>query len=102
MVSQSTLERSRELQIRRVFGADPGRLFVGELTRSGRVIVTSAAVGIGGAVAVLRVLASSFRGFADAAAMPTALSTLVLVTLALVATAVPAWRAVHGGGLDGR
>ncbi|HEY7284747.1 MAG TPA: ABC transporter permease [Vicinamibacterales bacterium] len=95
VVSQSVQERAHELRIRLTFGADPGRLLLGELARSGRLIAMSAIVGTIAALAALRIIASAFRGFAGAPWLALTLSTTCLAVLAFAATAIPAWKAVH-------
>jgi predicted permease len=97
VVSQSVQERAHELRIRLTFGADPGRLLVGELARSGRLICLSAAAGTVVALAALRIIASTFRGYAGAPGLAIAASTTCLALLGFAATAIPAWRAVHRG-----
>ena len=97
VVSQSVQERAGEIWIRLTFGADPRRLFVAELARSGRTIGASVAVGTSIAIAVLRVLASRVEGFGAPAGLPLALSACTLVALALIATALPAARVVRRG-----
>lgn len=52
------------------------------------------------AVATLLIVVSSFPGFAGPQAAVLAMSTSLLIVLAVAATAVPAWRAVRFEGLD--
>ena len=89
VVSQSVGERAQEMRIRLAFGANPARLFVAELSRSGKLIAASVAAGGASAVAALRVLASAFEGFAGHTAAPLLLSATALVVVALAATAIP-------------
>ena len=100
VVSQSVGERAQELRIRLAFGANPARLFAGELSRSGTLIAASVAAGGASAVAALRVLASAFEGFAGHTAAPLLLSAAALVVVALAATAIPAWRACQPRALN--
>jgi predicted permease len=95
VVSQSVQERGQEFRIRLTFGAEPHRLFASELGRAGRLIVASALIGLALALAVLRLLEVTFVGFAGAIAWPLAASTALLIVLALIATAIPAYRACH-------
>jgi ABC-type antimicrobial peptide transport system permease subunit len=97
VVSQSVQERAHELRIRLTFGADPGRLFLRELARSGRLICLSAVAGTVVALTALRIIASAFRGFGGAPGLAIAASTTCLAVLGFAATAIPAWRAVHRG-----
>ena len=95
VVSQSVQERAHELRIRLTFGADPGRLLLGELARSGRLICLSGVAGTAVALAALRIIASAFRGFAGAPGLAIAASTTCLSLLGFAATAIPAWKAVN-------
>jgi hypothetical protein len=93
VVSQSVQERSQELRIRLTFGAAQRHLFAGEMKRATRLILLSAGAGVVGAAAALRVLAAEWNSFTAPVLLPPAASTVLLVALALVATAIPAYRA---------
>jgi len=93
VVSQSVQERGQELRIRLTFGAAPRQLFIAELRRAGRIVIVSAAAGTSAAIAALRLLAATFTGFTSSIALPLAASTALLIVIALVATAVPAYQA---------
>jgi putative ABC transport system permease protein len=93
VVSQSVQERRQELQIRLAFGAAPARLFRREMMRTAALAVVSALIGSAAAAAALRALTASFAGFAGAAGLTIAASAGLVVALALLATASPAWRA---------
>ncbi|HEV3057153.1 MAG TPA: ABC transporter permease [Vicinamibacterales bacterium] len=93
VVGQSVQERGQELRIRLTFGAAPRQLFIAELRRVGWLVFISAGIGGAAAFAALRVLATTFPGFAGAIAIPLAVSTGTLIALALVATAIPAYQA---------
>jgi predicted permease len=93
VVSQSVQERRQELRIRLTFGAEPRQLFAAELLRAGRLVILSAAIGGGAALAALRLLAATFVGFSESAVLPLAASTALLVALALLSTAIPAYGA---------
>jgi predicted permease len=93
VVSQSVQERGQELRIRLTFGAEPWQLFVAELRREGRLVIASAVAGAAIAIAVLRLLAATFVGFAGPIALPLGASTALLIGLALIATAIPAFQA---------
>jgi putative ABC transport system permease protein len=93
VVSQSVQERGQELRIRLTFGAEPRQLFAHELWRAGRLAIACAISGAGIAFGVLRLVAATFAGFAGAIAWPLAASTALLIVLALIATALPAYHA---------
>jgi len=93
VVSQSVQERGQELRIRLTFGAAPRQLFIAELRRAGRIVIVSAAAGSSAAIAALRLLAATFTGFTGSITLPLAGSTALLIGIALLATAVPAYQA---------
>jgi putative ABC transport system permease protein len=93
VVSQSVEERAQELRIRLTFGAEPHQLFAREMRRAARLVSLSASAGVVAAVIVLRWLASASAGFAGSMMLPLVASTAALMLLALLATAVPAYRA---------
>jgi predicted permease len=93
VISQSVQERSQEIRIRLTFGAEPRRLFTDEMRRAARLVTLSAAVGLLGATAALRLLAAEWPSFAGSVTLPLASSTTILIVLALAATAIPACRA---------
>ena len=68
-------------------------MFIAELRRAGRIVIVSAAAGTSAAIAALRLLAATFTGFTGSIALPLAASTALLIVIALVATAVPAYQA---------
>ena len=93
VVSQSLHERGQELRLRLTFGAAPRQLFVAELKRVGSVVIMSAAIGGAVAFGALRLLATTFPGFAGPVAIPLLVSTTTLIALALGTTTVPAYQA---------
>ena len=97
VVSQSVQERSQELRIRLAFGAAPGQLFRREMMRTAALAILSAFVGAAAAAGALRVLAASFAGFAGAAGLTIPASAAIVVALALLAAAWPAWGACRVG-----
>ena len=99
IVSQSVQERSRELRIRLAFGAEPGRLFRGELARTGRLVAVAAAIGGSIAIATMRMLASTFAVLA-ATTPALFVSVGVIMIVAFLATLWPAWRACHPTALN--
>jgi len=99
IVSQSVQERSRELRIRLAFGAEPGRLFRGELARTGRLVAVAAAIGGSIAIATMRMLASTFAVLA-ATTPALFVSVGVIMIVAFLATVWPAWRACHPTALN--
>jgi len=100
VVSQSVQERRKELRIRLTFGAEPRQLFAEELLRAGRLVIVSATIGGAAALAALRLLAATFVGFSESAVLPLAASTALLVVLALLSTAIPAYGACRRDALS--
>ena len=100
VVSQSVQERRQELRIRLTFGAEPRQLFAAELLRAGRLVILSATIGGAVALAALRLLAATFVGFSESAVLPLAASTALLIVLALLSTAIPAYGACRHDALS--
>jgi len=100
VVSQSVQERRQELRIRLTFGAEPRQLFAAELLRGGRLVILSATIGGAAALAALRLLAATFVGFSESAVLPLAASTALLIVLALLSTAIPAYGACRHDALS--
>jgi putative ABC transport system permease protein len=93
MVSYSVSLRTREIGIRMALGARPGdvlRLFMGQ---GARVTAAGAAIGVLAAVIVARLISGLLFGVAPGDPQTFLSSAALLACLALVATAVPAYRA---------
>lgn len=95
IMTQSMLERTRELTIRLTFGAQPVQLFAGEMLRSARVIVLSA--GVGGLFAQIAISLSGIS-LASYGWLPTLYAAAAVAIVALGSTALPAYRASRPSG----
>jgi ABC-type antimicrobial peptide transport system permease subunit len=88
-------QRTRELGIRSALGAQTGRLVSSVLAETVRTVVIGASVGLVLAVGLSRLLASQLTGV-ETFDPPTFIGTPVLLVLvAVIATAVPARRAAR-------
>ena len=93
ILSYMVAERRREIGIRMALGADRGRVLAHVLTQGLMLTAIGIAVGLAGAFALNRLIASLLFGV-----RPTDPATLTLVVMTIVAVAVaacwlPAWRA---------
>ena len=95
VLSFSVSRRTREMGIRLALGADTHRVFM-LVVRDGMLLVgVGILLGLGGGLAAARVIASSFPGV-SATDLPTFTGTIGLLgTVALVACAIPARRAIR-------
>ncbi len=86
-------QRTKEIGIRMALGGRPGTV-VGDVTRHG-LLLTALGIGIGvlASVGLGQMLASQLYGVGSADPLAMALSALVLLTVALAATLLPALRA---------
>jgi len=95
VLSYGVAERRREIGIRLALGAEPAgmlRLIVAE----GLVMALAGlALGVAGAVALTRLLSSLLFGVTPTDPLSFAAVVVVLLVVALAATAVPAWRAAQ-------
>jgi ABC-type antimicrobial peptide transport system permease subunit len=94
VMSFSVAQRSREIGIRMALGAEPGEV-VGLVLRQGMTIVAiGIAVGLFAAFAVSRLAAKLLFGVSPNDPLTFAVTVLVLALVALVATLIPARRAI--------
>jgi len=88
-------QRSRELGIRLALGAKPTALF-GMVVRQGmKPVVSGAAIGLAGAVALTTVMQSLLFGVAPLDPLTYIVATAALIAVALAACAAPALRATR-------
>ncbi|RPJ81006.1 MAG: FtsX-like permease family protein, partial [Acidobacteria bacterium] len=95
VLSYAVALRTREIGVRLALGAGAGRL-VRQVVREGMVLAVSGlALGLAGALALTRVLATILFGVSPTDPFTFATVSLFLVLVALAACAVPAWRAAR-------
>ena len=99
VLSYAVAQRTREFGIRSALGSTPGtmlRLIAGEGLR---LIGLGVAIGLIGSVAVTRLLTAMLYGVSPLDRATWAVTTTVLVTIALLATLMPAFRAARADPL---
>ena len=99
VLSLAVRQRQREIGVRLALGADPGNVVAMVVADGARVTAVGILVGIAGAIAATRVLASLLYGVSTTDAMTFVGAAAVVAAVALTATYVPARRAA---GIDPR
>ena len=95
VLAQAVGERTREIGVRMALGATRGDVFVLVL-RAGLIAIAFGVVfGVGGTVAVSRLLRSLLFGVSGSDPLVLAGCALILTSVALLACAGPLWRAVR-------
>lgn len=93
LLSFAVARRTHEIGIRVALGASP-RALVANVVREGlSLVITGIVVGIGGAPALTRLLASQLFGVSATNPTTFAAVAVVLGAVALLASLIPAWRA---------
>ncbi|MGH7573834.1 MAG: ABC transporter permease [Longimicrobiales bacterium] len=95
LMSYSVAERRQEIGIRMALGADAGGVLTMVLTQGAAIAGLGLALGIAGAFAASRTLASLLYGVGARDLTTFLLAPAVLAAVALVACWVPAWRATR-------
>jgi putative ABC transport system permease protein len=94
LISQSVTQRTREIGIRVALGAQPRQVLI-PVVREGLVLaLAGAAIGLAGAVAAARLLATFLFGVQPTDPLTFAAVTVVLLAVALLASYVPSRRAL--------
>jgi putative ABC transport system permease protein len=92
LVSFAAAQRLHEMGVRKALGATRSRM-VGEIAGQGMVpVVIGAALGLVAALGLTRLLASQVYGVSTTDPLAFAGMTLLLLVVALIASALPAWR----------
>jgi putative ABC transport system permease protein len=92
--------RRRELAVRAALGADGRRLLWLILWQSARVTAVGLAIGIGGALAATRALQGMLFGVSATDPATLAAVAVLMGTVALSASLVPAWRAARANPVE--
>ena len=95
LLSYGVTQRTREIGVRVALGASRGEVLRLVLGRSLRLLAVGVALGLAGAVAVTRLLASLLYGVAPTDPLTLAAVTALLVAVGLVASWLPARRAAR-------
>ena len=90
VVSYSVARRTREMGIRMALGADPGRVLRLVMSAAMRMVVVGLIVGVGGALALTRVMRSLLYGVSPTDPLALVGATLLLGGAALLASWLPA------------
>ena len=96
VVSYSTLQRAREIGVRMALGATPRDIVRWIVGQAALLTSIGLAAGLLGSLALSRALASLLYGPNAAGSLPLLIASLVLGSVALLASYIPARRAVHG------
>ena len=100
VISYSVSQRAHELGIRAALGAARGALVQLVLVDSSRVVVAGVVIGVAGASLSDRLIASQLFGVGTADPLVFAAGVVLLLVLAGIASAVPAWRATRADPLE--
>jgi predicted permease len=95
VLAYSVERRTQEIGIRVALGATPGRVLGLVIAQGSRLTGVGIVLGLVGAFALTRVLRSMLFGVSPSDTVTFASAALVLSTVALVATVMPAWRAAR-------
>ncbi len=95
VISQGVVQRTGEFGIRMALGADRRKIVQLVLQRAMPPVVGGLCAGIAASVGTARVLRTLLFGVSPTDVMPFATAALFLVTVALLASFMPAWRAAH-------
>ena len=95
LLAFSVQQRRRELGVRMALGARPGHVLRLILAEAVRVVLAGAVVGVLAAAALGRVLTTLLFGITPYDTVSFVLAPAVLVAAALLASALPAWRAAR-------
>ncbi|MEO8077368.1 MAG: FtsX-like permease family protein [Acidobacteriota bacterium] len=95
VLAYAVSQRAREIAVRLALGAGRGRILAMVLGDCARLVVPGMIAGTAGAIAASRTLATLLFETNAHDPLALALAPAVLLTVALVAACVPAWRAAR-------
>ncbi len=95
VMAYSVAQRTQEIGIRMALGADSGNVLRLVLANALRLAGIGVALGLAGALATTRLLASLLHGVRPTDGFTFAAVTLVIVATSTLASFIPAWRAAH-------
>lgn len=93
VMSRATTERTHEIGVRMAVGAAAGNVRMLVLRSGGTLAVVGILIGLAAALALTRYMAGMLYGVTPLDPMTYAAAAIVLLTAALLATLLPAWRA---------
>jgi len=94
VVASRVSERTRELGVRMALGSTPSDVMWLVMRGGARLGLVGLAIGLGGSVIVARLMSALLYGMSPADPLTFVLVPLILVVVVLVATYIPARRAV--------
>jgi putative ABC transport system permease protein len=100
VVAQTVIQRTAELGLRMALGADSRQILGLVLRRAMMPVGLGLAAGIGAALGAGRILRTLLFGVSPTDVMPVATASVFLLSVALVASFVPARRATRLNPLD--
>jgi putative ABC transport system permease protein len=95
LISYSVTQRTREIGIRVALGARPGQVLSAVIREGLTLAVIGIALGLGGALAARRLLASFLYGVGATDPLTFAFVSLLLLAIAAAASYIPSRRALH-------
>lgn len=93
LISYSVAQRTREIGIRMAMGASKWQVMKMVLQRGSRLTVVGVVLGLGGALALTRLMASLLHGVSPRDPLTFVVVSIVVAVVSIVATSVPSLRA---------
>jgi ABC-type antimicrobial peptide transport system permease subunit len=98
-LSYSVARRRKEIGVRLALGAAPARVLRMVLGEAGTMVLAGLVIGVIAALAGARLISSFLFGLSPTDPKTIVLAAVLLSLVALVASAIPAWRAAHTDSL---
>jgi predicted permease len=93
VLAYTVAQRRRELGVRMALGGSPSNVFGIVLGDGARILAIGLGIGLAGALAVGQIMKSELYHVAPVSPVVLVIVTLVLSSVAMLASAIPAWRA---------